>query len=131
LKPPPLGGGVFTVQFVCGHSGWTALEVICQLGGNSPAGQRMGDHRSTSTLIGPRGVFCVLEDHMSTTTLPSAERLAYSISEFCLLVGVSRSYFYALPDTAKPQMVKRGRRCLIPADAVKGWLRSDGIAEAA
>jgi excisionase family DNA binding protein len=65
---------------------------------------------------------------MSTTKLPSAERLAYSISEFCALVGVSRSYFYALPDTAKPRMTKRGRRCLIPADAAREWLRSDGIA---
>jgi excisionase family DNA binding protein len=60
--------------------------------------------------------------------LPPAARLAYSISEFCQLVGVSRSYFYSLSDDAKPRMVKRGGRWLIPADAARDWLSTAGIA---
>ena len=55
-------------------------------------------------------------------------RLAYSIIEFCQLVGVSRSYFYSLPDTAKPRMIKRGGRQLIPAESVREWLSTAGVA---
>jgi excisionase family DNA binding protein len=54
-----------------------------------------------------------------------AERLAYSISEFCALVGVSRSYFYTLPEDQRPREVRRGGRRLISADAAREWLRSD------
>jgi excisionase family DNA binding protein len=56
---------------------------------------------------------------------PAAERLAYSISEFCALVGVSRSYFYTLPVDQRPREVRRGGRRLIPADAAKAWLASE------
>lgn len=56
------------------------------------------------------------------------ERLAYSISEFCQSVGVSRSYFYSLSDGAKPRMVKRGGRWLIPVEAAREWLSTAGIA---
>jgi excisionase family DNA binding protein len=88
----------------------------------------MSDHRSTSTLMGLRGVFFVLEDHMSTTKLPAVERLAYSISEFCSLVGVSRSFFYTLPEAHRPRMIRVGGRNLIPAEATHKWLQRDGIA---
>lgn len=65
---------------------------------------------------------------MSATELPPPGRLAYSISEFCQAVGVSRSYFYSLSDEAKPRMVKRGGRWLIPTDAAREWLSTAGIA---
>ena len=55
----------------------------------------------------------------------SNSRLAYSISEFCELVGVSRSFFYTLSDESKPRSVKRGGRTLIPADAVQEWLSTE------
>jgi excisionase family DNA binding protein len=54
-----------------------------------------------------------------------AERLAYSISEFCALVGVSRAFFYTLPEDQRPREVRRGGRRLISADAARDWLRSD------
>jgi excisionase family DNA binding protein len=54
--------------------------------------------------------------------LPATERLAYNIAEFCDLVGISRSYFYALADDAKPRMTKRGGRWFIPADAAREWV---------
>jgi excisionase family DNA binding protein len=56
------------------------------------------------------------------------ERLAYSINEFCKMVGVSRTYFYELPDTDKPRIVKRGRRVFIPADAAREWLSPSEVA---
>ena len=63
---------------------------------------------------------------MSATELPP--RLAYSISEFCQAVGVSRSYFYTLSDEAKPRMVKRGGRYFITTDAARDWLSTAGLA---
>jgi hypothetical protein len=57
------------------------------------------------------------------TNAPQAQRLAYSIKEFCALVGVSRNYFYTLPDAEKPLVVQRGGRRLIPADAARAWLQ--------
>lgn len=65
---------------------------------------------------------------MSVSQTVQLNRLAYSISEFCTLVGVSRSYFYSLPETAKPRSIKRGGRTLIPADAVREWLSTSGAA---
>ncbi|WP_441232648.1 transcriptional regulator [Bradyrhizobium sp. 1200_D9_N1_1] len=65
---------------------------------------------------------------MSNIELAAPGRLAYSISEFCQAVGVSRSYFYTLSDEAKPRMVKRGGRWFIPTDAAREWLSTAGIA---
>jgi excisionase family DNA binding protein len=62
------------------------------------------------------------------TRLPATERLAYNIAEFCDLVGISRSYFYALADDAKPRMTKRGGRWFIPADAAREWVSSPKVA---
>jgi excisionase family DNA binding protein len=57
-----------------------------------------------------------------------SERLAYSINEFCRMVGVSRTYFYELPEAQKPRTIKRGRRVFIPADAAREWLSPSAIA---
>jgi excisionase family DNA binding protein len=62
------------------------------------------------------------------TKLPANERLAYNIAEFCQLVGVSRSFFYALADDAKPRMTKRGGRWLIPVDAAREWVSGEAAA---
>jgi excisionase family DNA binding protein len=54
--------------------------------------------------------------------IPAPGKLAYSINEFCALVDISRSYFYKLPADKRPHEVRKGKRRLIPADAVKPWL---------
>jgi hypothetical protein len=59
---------------------------------------------------------------------PSVERLAYNIGEFCDLVGVSRSYFYALPEAERPRMTKRGGRWIIPAAAALEWVSPSEVA---
>ncbi len=51
-----------------------------------------------------------------------SDRLAYSIEEFCALVGVSRAHFYNLPEEKRPRETRCGRRRLIPAAAVGDWL---------
>lgn len=56
------------------------------------------------------------------TPLP---KLAFSISEFCQMVGVSRGFYYSLPESARPRFVKRGARTLISADAIGEWLSTE------
>jgi hypothetical protein len=60
--------------------------------------------------------------------LPATERLAYNIAEFCDLAGVSRSFFYSLPEVDKPRMTKRGGRWLIPVDAAREWVSGSAVA---
>jgi excisionase family DNA binding protein len=55
-------------------------------------------------------------------------KLAYSISEFCELVGVSRNFFYTLSPEARPRMIKRGGRYFITTEAVREWLEMSGAA---
>jgi excisionase family DNA binding protein len=59
---------------------------------------------------------------LDSNPLPAPGKLAYSISEFCALVDISRSYFYKMSDDERPREVRKGKRRLIPADAVKAWL---------
>jgi hypothetical protein len=60
---------------------------------------------------------------MAKTQTAAADRLAFSISEFCDAVGISRSSYYTLPPERRPREVRYGRRRLIPADAAREWLR--------
>jgi excisionase family DNA binding protein len=57
----------------------------------------------------------------SKTKMPPPGKLAYSIDEFCALVDISRSYFYKMPADKRPHEVRKGKRRVIPADAVKTW----------
>jgi predicted DNA-binding transcriptional regulator AlpA len=58
---------------------------------------------------------------------PLTERLAYNIGEFCDFVGISRSYFYTLPEADRPRMTRRGSRWLISADAAREWVQRDSV----
>jgi excisionase family DNA binding protein len=54
---------------------------------------------------------------------PPAERLAVNINEFCQLVGISRSTFYAMPADRRPVMISLGgKRWLISKAAITDWL---------
>lgn len=49
-------------------------------------------------------------------------KLAYSISEFCTLVGLGRTGAFREIRTGRLRAVKVGRRTLIPAAEVRAWL---------
>ncbi len=54
---------------------------------------------------------------------PPADRLAVNIDEFCTLVGISRSTFYAMPAERRPAMLSLGgKRWLISKAAITDWL---------
>lgn len=56
-------------------------------------------------------------------------KLAYSIAEFCELVGLGRTGAFKEIRLQRLKAVKVGRRTLIPATEVKAWL--DRLATAA
>jgi excisionase family DNA binding protein len=52
-----------------------------------------------------------------------ATRLAFSISEFCAAVGISRTTFYALPANERPREMRVGpKRVLISRQAAEDWI---------
>lgn len=59
-----------------------------------------------------------------------AEKLAFSVSGFCLAAGISRNLFYALARRGEaPPLTRIGNRTLILMDTAKAWLRSrEGVA---
>lgn len=52
----------------------------------------------------------------------SFSKLAYSIAEFCELVGLGRTGAFKEIRLKRLHAVKVGRRTLIPAGEVKAWL---------
>lgn len=55
---------------------------------------------------------------------PKHAKLAYSVNEFCDLVGISRRHFYNLQQRNQgPPSIRAGNRVLIPAEGVQAWLR--------
>lgn len=56
------------------------------------------------------------------------QQLAYSINEFCTLLGVSRSYFYKLPEEHRPRIIQRGGRYFIPRAEVARFLGEESAA---
>ncbi|MGD9924795.1 MAG: excisionase family DNA-binding protein [Variibacter sp.] len=67
---------------------------------------------------------------MTISRRAPVERVAFSITEFCQAVGISRTHFYALPAEQRPRMVACGQRWLIPAEAVRDWLNRSSQAAA-
>jgi hypothetical protein len=63
---------------------------------------------------------------MSTQESPA--RVAYSISEFCQLAGISRSLWYNLPADQRPQARRIAGRVIISAAAAHQWLETAGVA---
>jgi predicted DNA-binding transcriptional regulator AlpA len=60
------------------------------------------------------------------------EKLAYSVSEFCALHGISRSAFYkSLNAGLAPKLMRVGSRILISREAAAEWRRAREQAEAA
>jgi len=59
------------------------------------------------------------------------QKFAYSIAEFCELVSLGRSRVFEEIRDKRLQIVKVGRRTLIPAQAVTAWLEhlTTGISE--
>ena len=55
----------------------------------------------------------------NTNTLP---KLAYSVAEFCELVGLGRTGAFKEIKEQRLRAVKAGRRTLIPAEEVQAWL---------
>jgi len=48
--------------------------------------------------------------------------LAFSIAQFCVLHGISRSFYYVLEQTGRaPKTLNLGRRRLITVEAAQQW----------
>jgi hypothetical protein len=58
----------------------------------------------------------------------SPARIAYTISEFCDLAGISRSFWYNLPAAERPAARRVAGRVLITADSARAWLANAGVA---
>ncbi len=54
-------------------------------------------------------------------TKKNPAREAFSISEWCASVGISRSFFYKLPPDLRPTVIKLGRRSLITGRSSAAW----------
>jgi hypothetical protein len=52
------------------------------------------------------------------------ERRAFSIAAFCEHYGIGRTSAYEEITAGRLQVVKAGKRTLVPADAAESWLRS-------
>ena len=76
------------------------------------------------------GVFRLPSDMLPKVTPPNeeeAEELAlgqknYTVSEFCMLYGIGRTFFYELLKQHKgPGIMKIGRKTLIPRACAEAW----------
>jgi hypothetical protein len=52
------------------------------------------------------------------------EKRAFSIAAFCERYGIGRTSAYEEIAAGRLQVVKAGKRTLVPADAAESWLRS-------
>ena len=51
------------------------------------------------------------------------EKRVFSINEFCSRYGVGRTTAYEEIKAGRLQVVKAGKRTLVPADAAKSWIK--------
>ena len=55
-------------------------------------------------------------------TCITKDLLAFSIAQFCVLHGISRSFYYVLEQEGRaPKTMKLGRRRLITSEAAQRW----------
>jgi hypothetical protein len=54
----------------------------------------------------------------------SKEKRAFSIAAFCERYGIGRTTAYGEIAAGRLQVVKAGKRTLVPTDAAESWLRS-------
>ena len=52
------------------------------------------------------------------------KKRAFSVDEFCSRYGVGRTTAYAEIKANRLQVVKAGKRTLIPADSAEAWLEN-------
>jgi excisionase family DNA binding protein len=52
------------------------------------------------------------------------DKRAFSIGEFCNRYGVGKTTAYAEIKAKRLQVVKAGKRTLVPADAAEAWLKN-------
>jgi predicted DNA-binding transcriptional regulator AlpA len=71
----------------------------------------------------PHGAHCGVVSQMGKAAeQPVAEKLAYSVTEFCHLHGLSRSLFYALQRTGDgPAVMRLGGRVAVSKEAAARW----------
>lgn len=79
------------------------------------------------------GVFRVPSELLPSVAAPAvtgddeAEELAmgkqnYTVNEFCMMYGIGRTFFYdLLKQGAGPEIVKIGRKTMIPRQAAQTW----------
>lgn len=82
------------------------------------------------------GVFRVPSELLPSVAAPAvtgddeAEELAmgkqnYTVNEFCMLYGIGRTFFYELLKAGRgPQIIKVGRKTLIPRHCAEAWQES-------
>jgi len=58
------------------------------------------------------------------------DKRAFSISEFCCRFGVGRTTAYGEIKAGRLQVVKAGKRTLVPADSAESWLKNLPTAQA-
>ena len=59
-----------------------------------------------------------------------SDKRAFSIAEFCSLYDVGRTTAYSEIKAKRLQIVKVGKRTLVPADAAESWLKNLPTAQA-
>jgi len=52
------------------------------------------------------------------------EKRAFSLNEFCNRYGIGRTTAYEEIKAGRLQVVKAGKRSLVPADAAESWLQN-------
>jgi hypothetical protein len=60
------------------------------------------------------------------TTTTTHDRAGWRIREWCRAAGVSRSYYYDLPQSLAPAAITLGRRLHIIIESPADWLRRVG-----
>jgi excisionase family DNA binding protein len=61
---------------------------------------------------------------MANSELQSLPRLAYSVNDTCKTLSIGKTKLYEEIAAGRIKPLKSGKRTLIPADQIAGWLSS-------
>lgn len=68
---------------------------------------------------------------MKSNSMGALPRIAYSISEACYAVGISRAHWYNLATRhLAPPTFRAGKRVMVSADSLRDWVKQSEAAEA-